>query len=164
MPDWSRFTKRISIGAPIQDIYYAWTSQSAIERWFLRKAVYKDSAGVVRGKEEPVQIGDRYEWMWFGYPDEVVERNKILEANGKDLLKFGFADKCMVTIRIYGEAGEHVIELTQENIPPDDNPVTNLLVGCGEGWTFYLANLKSVLEGGIDLRNKNDKLKNVINS
>jgi hypothetical protein len=37
-------------------------------------------------------------------------------------------------------------------------------VGCGEGWTFYLTNLKSILEGGVDLRNKEMKLKNVINS
>jgi hypothetical protein len=33
-----------------------------------------------------------------------------------------------------------------------------------EGWVFYLANLKSFPEGGIDLRNKNEKLKSVINS
>ena len=57
-----------------------------------------------------------------------------------------------------------IVELTQDNIPPDDNPATNLHIGCGEGWTFYLANLKSYLEGGIDLRNKNEKIQGVINS
>lgn len=164
MSDWTRFTKRISINASIKDIYNAWASQSEIESWFLRKARYKDAGGVSRGEDDPVQKGDNYEWMWYGYPDEVVERNKIFETNGKDLIKFGFADKCIVTIRIYEEEGEHVIELTQENIPVDENPSTNLFVGCGEGWTFYLVNLKSVLEGGLDLRNKNEKLKKVINS
>ena len=47
-------------------------------------------------------------------------------------------------------------------IGPDEK--LRLYIGCGEGWTFYLANLKSMLEGGIDLRNKNDKIKGVINS
>jgi len=37
-------------------------------------------------------------------------------------------------------------------------------VGCGEGWTFYLANLNSYLQGGIDLRNKNEKIQGVISS
>lgn len=45
-----------------------------------------------------------------------------------------------------------------------EDPARNLLVGCGEGWVFYLANLKSILEGGIDLRNKNDAIRNVLNS
>jgi len=54
--------------------------------------------------------------------------------------------------------------LTQENIPEDNNPASNLLVGCVEGWTFYLANLKSYLQGGIDLRNKNVNIQGVINS
>ena len=31
-----------------------------------------------------------------------------------------------------------------------------------EGWIFYLANLKSVLEGGLDLRNKRMEITNVI--
>lgn len=30
--------------------------------------------------------------------------------------------------------------------------------------TFYLANLKSVLEGGLDLRNKNVNIPNVISA
>jgi len=37
-------------------------------------------------------------------------------------------------------------------------------IGCGKGWTFYMANLKSILEGGIDLRNKNAAIQNVINA
>lgn len=38
------------------------------------------------------------------------------------------------------------------------------ILSCKTGWTSYLANLKSVLEGGIDPRNKNEQLKAVINS
>jgi len=46
------------------------------------------------------------------------------------------------------------VELIQENIPEDADPSKNLFVQCQVGWTFYMANLKSVIEGGIDLRNK----------
>jgi hypothetical protein len=37
-------------------------------------------------------------------------------------------------------------------------------IECGKGWTFYMTNLKSILEGGIDLRNKNERKQNVINA
>jgi hypothetical protein len=47
-----------------------------------------------------------------------------------------------------------IVELTQENIPIENDPAKNLFVHCQTGWTFYMANLKSVIEGGIDLRNK----------
>jgi len=57
-----------------------------------------------------------------------------------------------------------MVELTQSQIPLDDHSRMSYYVGCTRGWTFYLANLKSILEGGIDLRNKNNKLLHVINT
>ena len=64
--------------------------------------------------------------------------------------------------RNQGGKGETVVELTQSRIPEDEN--RGIYVDCSYGWTFYLANLKSVLEGGIDLRNKNVDIQNVVNS
>ena len=46
--------------------------------------------------------------------------------------------------------------------PTDDKAKENWHIGCKTGWTFYMANMKSMLEGGIDLRNKNEKIQNVI--
>lgn len=108
-----------------------------------------------------IQRSDRYRWLWHGYPDRVEERREILQANGRDLIEFTFTSGCVLSVRI---ALEVLIELTQEKIPPDDNSDTNLSVGSGQGWAFHLANLKSVLEGGIDLRNKNVRLGGVINT
>lgn len=161
--NWSKFVKRITVNADPQTIYNAWATKAAIETWFLRESVYS-TEGSDKKNDEPVQAGDTYQWRWFGHGDEVTERGEIIEANGKNMLQFTFACNCMVTVKTYEEDGETIAELTQENIPADDNPSTNLYVGCGEGWTFYLANLKSVLEGGIDLRNKNIHIKRVVNS
>ena len=55
-------------------------------------------------------------------------------------------------------------ESKQYNIPTDETGKTDYHIGCREGWVFYLANLKSIQEGGIDLRNKNPGIKKVINS
>jgi uncharacterized protein YndB with AHSA1/START domain len=162
--DWTKFCKRIPVKASVQEIYDAWSTQAGLEKWFLRKAEFTISGNKKRDRNSPVQKGDRYEWLWHGYPDDVSEKKEILEANGKDFIQFKFSGDCTVSVRVKQEQGETITELVQENIPPDDNPLTHLLVGCGEGWTFYLANLKSVLEGGLDLRNRNEKIKSVINS
>jgi len=54
--------------------------------------------------------------------------------------------------------------LTQDQIPTDEQSRYDYHVGCSTGWSFYEGNIKSVLEGGMDLRNKNPGLTNVINS
>jgi uncharacterized protein YndB with AHSA1/START domain len=164
LPDWTKFTKRISTTANIPTVYNAWTRQEILERWFLRKAEFTKPDNSIRQETESIQKGDKYLWLWYGYPDNVFEKKEIIEVNGKDFIQFGFTGNCIVSVKLYTQEGETIIELTQENIPPDDNPATNLHIGCGEGWTFYLANLKSYLEGGIDLRNKNIKIQAVINS
>ncbi len=57
-----------------------------------------------------------------------------------------------------------IVELSQEQIPTDERHKALYHVGCLEGWTFYLANLKSYLDGGLDLRNKNANIARVVNA
>jgi hypothetical protein len=162
--NWSKFTQRIAINAIIQVIYNHWTTRENIEKWFLRLGEFSDSENVVRDQNASAQENDNYRWMWHGYSDEVVETGIVLKANGSDLFQFTFADKCIVTIKIETELGQNVVTLIQENIPTDEFSKVNFHLGCSNGWTFYLANLKSILEGGIDLRNKDIALSKVINS
>lgn len=161
---WTKFIKRIPVNSDIGIIYKAWSTQAGLEEWFLRKAEFTSAGENLRDRNEFVQSGDKYEWMWYGWTDEVVERGKILETNGKDFIKFTFGKAGIVSVQIKTEENENIVELTQDEIPVDEESKFNFYVGCGEGWTFYLANLKSILEGGIDLRNKNVKLTKVINS
>lgn len=161
---WNSFTLRVPIKASIGTLYKAWTTQQGLESWFLRKAAFTQSNGSPRQADSFIQKGDTYHWLWHGYGDETFEKNPVIDANGKDLLQFIFTGNCLVTVHIKEERSEVLCELKQENIPLDSNPETNLVLGCSGGWTFYLANLKSILEGGIDLRNRNENLKRVINS
>ena len=162
--DWSKFVKRITVNAPLERIYEAWTTKKGLESWFLRSAEFKSSDGNLLPASQRVVINDTYEWFWHGWDDNTVENGKILEADGKDYLKFVFGKAGTVSVKIFSEAGEIVVELLQEKIPIDEKDKVNYHMGCSTGWTFYLANLKSVLEGGIDLRNKNVKIFNVVNS
>jgi uncharacterized protein YndB with AHSA1/START domain len=162
--NWKQFTKRISIKASAKSVYNAWTTQLGLESWFLRLAQFTKMDGTSRPKNSSIEAGDKYKWLWFGYDDNVEEKKEILAANGWDKLKFIFSGDCVVTISIIQEEGETICVLIQDMPMEDEKEQQHFFIECGKGWTFYMANLKSVLEGGLDLRNKNQNLKNVINA
>jgi uncharacterized protein YndB with AHSA1/START domain len=162
--DWSKFTKRIPIDASLSEIYDSWTIPAELESWFLREAKFTKADGTACDANSNVQISDKYEWKWHGYSDEVVEKGEILEANGKDFFKFTFGEGGIVSVRIFEEQGALILELTQENLPTDEEGKVKFHLGCSHGWNFYMTNLKSLLEGGIDLRNMNQELHDVLNA
>src|SRR5688572_16729446 len=162
--DWSQFVVRIPINASREKLYDAWSTRKGIEHWFLRMSEYKSSGGVLRKEDEDVQKGDTYSWRWHGWPDEVEEHGEILDCNGKDYFKFSFGDAGICTVMIKEESGETILELTQTNIPTDEHGKQYWHVGCKTGWTFHLTNMKSIFEGGVDLRNKDENVKNVLNA
>lgn len=160
--DWTTFTRKIAVKAEMADIYAAWTKASAIEKWFLSKAVYFDTTQKPVSKETQIEKGFTYEWNWYLF--DVTERGKITEANGKDFIQFTFAGECLVDIKLSAQGDYVVVELTQKNIPTDDNSKQGIRLGCDTGWSFFLVNLKSVYEGGLDLRNKDSDFKGMVNN
>jgi hypothetical protein len=163
--DWSRFTVRINIKSnSIEQLYRAWATRGGIEYWFLRMSEYRKPNGELRSNEEPVQPGDTYQWRWFGYSDDVTETGEILDCNGTNFFKFRFGKAGDCSVRIYPEQDELIVELLQDHIPTDEKAKELWHIGCKTGWTFYMANMKSMFEGGIDLRNKNEQLQNMINA
>jgi uncharacterized protein YndB with AHSA1/START domain len=153
---------KIAVKADMQAVYDAWTSSAAIERWFLSRAVFRNDAGVELAPTEAVGPGCTYAWNWYGY--DVTEQGRILGANGKDLFRFTFAGECSVDVRFATEHEHTVVTLTQSEIPEDDASKRSIRLGCHTGWSFFLLNLKSMLEGGLDLRNKNPAFTRVVNS
>lgn len=162
--NWSTFTTRIPVKASVEKLYWCWSTKEGMEYWFLRLCEYKKPDDTLCTNNEYVTKGDTYKWLWHGWPDDTVEKGEILDCNGIDLFKFSFGKAGLCTVQIKKEYGETILELVQENIPDDEEGKHYWHLGCKTGWTFYLTNLKSLLEGGFDLRNRNEHLKNVINS
>jgi uncharacterized protein YndB with AHSA1/START domain len=151
---WTSFKVAGDYNTDIRSLYEAWATTEGLEKWFLRKANFYTIPRRTREPEEFIMKEDTYEWYWYGYDDTTLEKGEILEANGTDFIKFSFAGENIVTVNITSRNGVSLVELTQENIPIEEDPSKNLFVHCQIGWTFYMANLKSVFEGGVDLRNK----------
>ena len=162
--NWKQFIKRITIKAPAKSIYAAWATQQGLETWFLRLAQFVKNDGTLRPRNSPIEKGDKYKWLWFGYDDSTAEEGEIFSANGWDLLQFSFSGGCIVTVSVKQEENETICELIQQMPMDDESQQQFFFIECGKGWTFYMTNLKSILEGGPDLRNKNLAIKSVINA
>lgn len=160
--NWESFTRKIAIKANIQDLYNAWTIPQEIEKWFLSKADFQKPTGEQVQREENITAEDTYAWSWYLF--DVVEKGRIIQANRKDLLQFSFAGDCIVEVKFTQIQDDVIVTLTQSNIPTDDQSKKNIRLGCDSGWSFFLVNLKSVYEGRLDLRNKNEALKGMLNN
>jgi uncharacterized protein YndB with AHSA1/START domain len=159
--DWGKFTKRIAVTANLATVYNAWTIADELEKWFLRKALFYTEKGDLLTVNTNAVAGSVYEWQWFS--QEAAERGTIKSANGKDFLQFTFAGDCIVEVSLSSKKDFTIVELTQKEIPLDDVSKIHIRLGCAFGWAFYLTNLKSILEGGIDLRNKDREITGVVN-
>lgn len=160
--DWTSFTKTIAVKAPLPDIYNAWTRAEEMEKWFLEKVIFTDGTGTVIDQKQNAATGCAYNWLWYLYPESM--QGLIKKTNGKDFLQFSFEGECLVDVNLTEKAGYTIIELKQYNIPTDDQSKQFIRLGCASGWAFYLVNLKSVYEGGLDLRNKDGNLLPMINN
>lgn len=160
--NWETFTKKIAIKASISELYNAWTIPEEIEKWFLSNANFLKQNGEQVSVNKSIKTNDSYQWSWFLYV--IVETGHIIEANGKDVLKFTFAGNCIVEITLEQHQEFVIVKLIQSNIPTDNESKRGIRLGCDSGWSFFLVNLKSVYEGGIDLRNKNKDLTGMLNN
>jgi len=158
--DWTQFTKRIDIKASKDKIFGAWNSQEEIEKWFLRQAQFFDEDDNPISRLSSLTPGSRYEWLWHG--SDYLAKGEVLKNNESDFLSFSFMG-AVVEVFVKTEGEHNILELIQKDINADDDQGKNGYIECVRGWTFYVANLKSYLEGGIDLRNRDFSLQNLIN-
>lgn len=161
--DWSRFEMKIFIVESPADLYAAWATRSGLEAWFLESSELFSAENEPLGYGTPISAGVRYVWKWYTYPD-FSEAGEFLEANGSNLVKFRFGEAGIVTVKIEPHENGAIVHLEQSAIPTDEQSRMRYHYGCSTGWTFYLANLKAYCEHGVDLRNKNEAMKGMLNA
>ncbi|SFD60098.1 Activator of Hsp90 ATPase homolog 1-like protein [Chitinophaga sp. CF118] len=160
--NWKSFTKKIAVKASLGEVYDAWTKPQELESWFLEKVIFYDADKAIFNRGNNIEQGLSYEWYWYLYEEPML--GKITSVNGKDFLQFTFEGECLVDVKLEENGEFTIITLIHHNIPEDNNSKQFVRLGCSNGWTFYLTNFKSVIEGGLDLRNKDDKLGIMINN
>ncbi|MEW5702288.1 MAG: SRPBCC domain-containing protein [Candidatus Zixiibacteriota bacterium] len=166
--DWTQFRLGIYVRARPEDVYTIWTTSQGLCRWFLRSAAFAASSGrpssrreaakvppfetlAARPDAEMCQTGDRYRWEWF-YNDGVAGEDWVLDVRPPTKLSFGFGAGMLVEVLLRKQGVWCEVNLRQYDIPNTPRAHRDMHMGCRAGWVFFLTNLKSVVEGGHDLR------------
>jgi uncharacterized protein YndB with AHSA1/START domain len=157
---WKRLVQRIDVSAPMESVYAAWATAEGVTGWSSMEAVLIDREGNERAPGSSAAIGDRFRFAWHtGHTEE----GEFLEANGIDHLHYTMGKDIEVDVKLEKmEDGSVMVTMEQTQDRTDDENLL-ILLGFNQGWAFYLANLKSVLEGGLDLRNYTHDIEHRLN-
>jgi hypothetical protein len=145
---WERFWRSVLIKAPMKDCADAIFTSGGLAKWFIGTAQYTNADGQPRADVAHARERDSYHWRWL---------NKDLELSGQvtlvtpDSIAFTFGDAGTVMMSIRQE-GDRVRVTIRQEAWPDRDYDKEAWVNCYVCWSFFLLNLKSVLEHGIDLR------------
>jgi uncharacterized protein YndB with AHSA1/START domain len=134
--DWSQFTQSVAVAAPVDKVFNMWADPQQLRKWFLADA------------KMDLKKNGSFEWEWLG---GIKEYGKILDIHKPRKLSFTFAGSvCDVLIK--KDKRGTLVTLHQHKIPVTDKYKAGIHLSCSCGWTFFLTNLKTFLEYGIDLR------------
>lgn len=131
-------TLRVAIASDAVGVFDYLSDPKKLTLWFPDKAII-----------EP-QLGGKYHFRWNGTED--VWSGVVTEFVMGNTLGFTWQGpkeptETNVRIKLFPEGAETLVELTHSGFPSSaalDKAIVN--------WTFYLRNLKSVIEQGADLR------------
>lgn len=158
--DWSQFTRRIFITKPVEPIFECWSKAESIERWFLKKAnFYRED--ILLGKNESITKGDNYVWEWNGWDGQTSGFILDIKENSFINFEFGKSGKVKVSLEAVS-ANETQVILNHYEIPTEEESKKNYHVGCSNGWSFWLVNLKLFLEYDLLINHKNNPLDTAI--
>jgi uncharacterized protein YndB with AHSA1/START domain len=155
--DWTRFERQIFVNADREAVFRAWAVPENIVKWFIASAEYITADGTPRPATEVVAAGDTYYWEWH---QDLNTRGTILEVVEDERLVFTFGDKepgsdekIIVTVEVLSEEdGVTLMRLVQENMADTPQAHVSWHMQCNLGWSFFMTNLKGLLEYGVDLR------------
>ena len=136
--DWSRFELTFFYYRPVEEVFRAWATPAGMESFFIKEC---RTSGP---KDALVAAGDEYR---FRYVQPFEHGGRCLAMTENELLSFTFGSmEVVVTFEVI-EGGTKVV-LSQSGI--EDQVFSHM--NCRSCWLYFMTNLKSVLEHGIDLR------------
>jgi uncharacterized protein YndB with AHSA1/START domain len=134
------FEHSVTVKAPRERVFAALTDADELKRWWITDGVSEARTG---GRF-------RFEWRMADPADDHVQEGTYGEVVDGERVAFpwsGVGTDSRVTLSLSGSDGATQVSLVHEGIAADDQ-----LERYEQGWTGFLANLKSVLEGGPDNR------------
>ena len=149
---WDRFYLHLYYQVRPEVLYRAWATPDGLASFFV-----SDCIGLRDGEKIDSNsffaVGDRFEFLW---DDSSNTAGEFLEVNKEQFeTVFSFGKNSKIRIRIKKDDKGSLLELKHFNIVGTPEEQHRFQLDCRVGWTYYMTNLRSVLESNIDLRDKN---------
>ena len=155
------FSKSIRVAATPEVAMTFWLMSGLTEQWFVQKCAFSVPEGRPRLENELAQAGDKYKWEWA---DGTVDTSTIQKVDFPIYFTSGWMDdENEIEVRFVPEDDGVIVTVVQHNRQEGEEERRMCTENCAAGWTFFLTNFKSVLEGGNDLREFNVTQEDLVN-
>lgn len=134
------FEHSLTVDRPRAQVFHALTDAHELKRWWITDGISEPRAG---GRF-------RYEWKMADPANDHVQEGAYEEVVDGERIAYPWASpagESRVIVSLAESNGGTRVSLVHEDISEDDQ-----FERYEQGWTGFLANLKSVLEGGQDNR------------
>ena len=146
--DWTQFYVHMYYPAPIDDVFSRFATTAGMESFYIKRAKFTSSDGIVRAPNETFAAGDTYD---FDYVHDYSHGGEIHAVEQNRLVSFTFGE-CDVVIRFRELQGATEVALHQTGCPTQDPERAWMHLNCRSCWIYFMTNLRSVLAGGPDVR------------
>ncbi|MHC4954131.1 MAG: SRPBCC family protein [Planctomycetota bacterium] len=151
--DWSQFKVHMYYRAPLEDVVAAWSTPGGLESFFIADADHRAPDGAQRTKDELCVGGDRYLWKFL---HGIELEGEVLACEPSRSVAYTFGPDMRVDIAFQELDGAVEVALHQSGCATEDPKRAWQHLNCRSCWVYFMTNLKSVLEHGIDLRDHDE--------
>ena len=143
-----RFSHGVLLDVSLDEVWSYVATPEGMSKWFLEEVRYTDADGQIRAEDEEGEKGDRYHWKW--QKNHSVE-GRLLDVISRQRFAFTFGKDFTAEFTLRVQDGRTRLVLTQVNHKPNQENEFGF-INCCVCWAFFMTNLKSIAEGGKDLR------------
>jgi hypothetical protein len=143
-----KFSHGILINCHTEHLYSYVGRADGFTKWFIGNAEYINGENK-RSAENYIQAGDKFHWKWLEKDFELS--GEILEVIDKISVTFSFGSLHEIKITV-SERGHMAHLRLEQYYKKAAEPNDFVHINCAVCWVFFMTNLKSVIEHGIDLR------------
>lgn len=144
----NEFSHSILLNTTPRSVFEYAATPEGLTKWFIGNAEYTRNGNLVPS-EELISAGDSYRWKWLAKDYETT--GKTIQVIKDERIKFTFGSMFEINVSVVAENSRTRFTLSQ-NYKPGTAKNDFAHINCCVCWAFFLTNLKSVVEHGIDLR------------
>ena len=159
---WEKFSRSIIINKKPEEVFLYIATAKGLTKWLLEAASFFTLANETQLLNRScANEVDSYHWVWKGKNYEL--QGQVLDCDvPRTRFSFTFGEACTVDIVLTEHGGSTLLKLTQQATPGKTYDQMRH-VNSYAYWTFFLTNLKSVVEHEIDLREDTFTVEGLLN-